>query len=299
MMQLGTTTLPLAGWVTDPRLPAEGRALRLAAIRQLVESYHLQAVELTLDLSSVYPHIFDAGFHAAVADLQAELSFTCTVHLPFLWVDASSMNQAIRRASVASLRQAIEWTRPLAVHAYVLHLWGFTATQIASELRDPAQRQVILGALMMQGERSLEQLCDLIDPGDLCVENLEDSLFEMALPVIERLGVSICLDVGHLAWQGSDAVEFLVRHRDRVHEVHLHDCGPVARDGDRQVRDHLPLGAGDVDYAAFLRKLVELGYESTVILEVNSRADLEQSLERVRAILPYASREQRMEEDEW
>jgi sugar phosphate isomerase/epimerase len=129
------------------------------------------------------------------------------------------------------------------------------------------------------------------------VENLEDSLFELALPVIERLGVNICLDVGHLAWQGSDAIGFLLRHHDRIHEVHLHDCGPVAGDGDRPVRDHLPLGAGNVDYAALLHKLVDLGYDSTVILEVNSKADLEQSLEQVRAILPYASREQRREEE--
>ncbi|HUX77608.1 MAG TPA: hypothetical protein VMY40_13330 [Anaerolineae bacterium] len=34
-MKIGTTTIPLAGWEVDPRRPEEGRARRLAAIRQL------------------------------------------------------------------------------------------------------------------------------------------------------------------------------------------------------------------------------------------------------------------------
>jgi len=34
-VKIGTTTIPLAGWEVDPRRPEEGRARRLAAIRQL------------------------------------------------------------------------------------------------------------------------------------------------------------------------------------------------------------------------------------------------------------------------
>ena len=49
-MKIGATTIPLAGWVADPRRPEQSRAHRLAAIRQLVGGYALSAVELTLDL---------------------------------------------------------------------------------------------------------------------------------------------------------------------------------------------------------------------------------------------------------
>jgi sugar phosphate isomerase/epimerase len=291
MFQLGTTTLPLAGWAADPRRPAESRAKRLAAIRQVVEGYRLQAVELTLDLAAVYPQVFDAEFYAAVADVQQELGFTCTVHLPFLWVDASSLNPTIREASVACLRRAVERTQPLAVRTYVLHLWGFVTTQITVQLQHPAQRQAILGALMVQAERSLAELCDLVEPRDLCVENVEDSLFELALPIVERLGASICLDVGHLAWQSGRELDFLVRHRDRIREVHLHDAALATGGGLPRVRDHLALGQGALDYAGFLHELEATGYEEAVILEVNSRADLEESLKRVRDLLPGADPE--------
>lgn len=281
MITFGTTTLPLVGWAADPQRHEESRMLRLSAIRKLVESYNLQAVELTLDLAAVYPQLFNAGFYAAVADLQQELGFLCTVHLPFLWVDPASLNEPIRQASTACLRQAVKVTRRVNVHTYVLHLWGFTTSQISAQLRDPTQRQEILGALMTQAGHSLAELCQILDPRDLCVENLEDSLFDLALPLIEKHGASICLDVGHLAWQGIGELDFLARHRDRIREIHLHDAALLSAGSRHQIRDHLALGQGQVDYLALLSKLDETGYDGAVILEVNTQADLEESLQRI------------------
>lgn len=281
MIRFGTTTLPLAGWMVDPQRPEESRAHRLQAMRQIVESYGMQAIELTLDLQAVYPQVFDAGFYASVADLQQELGFACTVHLPFLWVEPASLNEPIRQASVSCLRQAVQVTRAVQVHTYVLHLWGFTTMQIVSQLRDPSQRQALVGVLMWQAGRSLADLCEIVDPADICVENLEDSLFDLALPIIEQHGASICLDVGHLAMQGSDELSFLKEHGDRIREIHLHDAISPSRGGQQRASDHLALGQGQIDYGAFLHKLAELGYEGPVILEVNSQADLEQSLEQL------------------
>ena len=285
MVKLGTTTLPLAGWVADPRNPTGSRARRLAAIQQIIQGYDLQAVELTLDLGLVFPQVFDASFYAAVADLQQELGFLCTVHLPFLWVDPSSLNEPLRRSSVACLRQAAELTRAVEVHTYVLHLWGFTTMQIDAQLQRRAERQAILAALMEQAGRSLSELCEIIEPHDLCVENLEDGLFELALPLIEQYGASICLDVGHLACQNSDEQDFLAQHHGRIREIHLHDAARPQAGAPGQIRDHLALGQGPVDYAAFLSRLEELGYKGPVILELNSRADLESSLTRLGSIV--------------
>ncbi len=281
MITFGTTTLPLVGWAADPQRHDESRMLRLSAIRKLVESYGLQVVELTLDLAAVYPHLFDAGFYTAVANLQQELGFLCTVHLPFLWVDPASLNEPIRQASIACMRQAVEVTRKVKVQTYVLHLWGFTTMQISAQLQEPTQRQEILGALMSQANRSLVELGQILDPRDLCVENLEDSLFDQALPLLEQHGTSICLDVGHLAWQGISELDFLARHHHRIREIHLHDVALPSANGRNQIRDHLALGEGQVDYLAFLSKLEETDYDGAVILEVNTKADLEKSLKRI------------------
>ncbi|HSR32304.1 MAG TPA: cobamide remodeling phosphodiesterase CbiR [Anaerolineae bacterium] len=285
VIKFGATTLPLVGWVADPLRPEQSRTQRLAAIRQLVQGYGLQAVELTLDLAAVHPQVFDATFYADVANLQQELAFVCTIHLPFLWVDPASLNEPIRQASAACLRQAIERTDALEIDTYVLHLWGFTTMQIAAQLQHLAQRQAILGGLMMQAGRSLEELCEILDPRDLCVENLEDSLFDLAPALIEQHGASICLDVGHLVWQGINELDVLERFGDRIREVHLHDAARPSAGQHAQIRDHMALGQGQVDYAAFLRKLDEMGYDGTVILELNSQADLETSLQRLAPFL--------------
>jgi sugar phosphate isomerase/epimerase len=284
-MKIGTTTLPLAGWMADPQQPEAGREQRLAAIRRIVEGYGLAAVELTLDLAMVFPQVFDAGFYSAVAGLQQQLGFVCSVHLPFLWVDLCSLNESMRRASIACLRQAIELTESVEVDTYVLHLWGFTTTQIARQLQHPAQRQVLFGALLLQAQRSLAEVCEVVAPSDLCVENLEDSVFDLALPLIEQAGASICLDVGHLAWHAEDELSFLAKHRDRIREVHLHDALTKSPGGDSPIRDHLALGQGEIDYTAFLRKLQEIEFQGPVILELNSKAELEESLERVQPFL--------------
>jgi sugar phosphate isomerase/epimerase len=280
MIKLGTTTLPLAGWTADPRRPEESRQLRLAAIRHLVQEYGLNAVELTLDLSAIYPHLFNVDFYGRVADLQQELGFLCTVHLPFLWVDATSLNEPVRLASLASIRQAIEQTRDLEVYAYVLHLWGFTTTQIAAQLQEPSQRDLILGVIMAQADRSLGELREILDPPLLCIENLEDPLFEMAVPLIEKHDTGICMDVGHLAVQGIDELDFLARYARRIREVHLHDA--IRRSSTHpQPRDHLALGQGETEFLALLRQLEQTGFDGPVILELNSHSDLEASLHQL------------------
>jgi sugar phosphate isomerase/epimerase len=281
MIKLGTTTLPLVGWTADPRRPEESRQMRLAAIRHLIQEYGLHAIELTLDLSAIYPHVFTPDFYGAIAGLQQELGFLCTVHLPFLWVDATSLNEPVREASLASIRQAVEYTKVLEAYAYVLHLWGFTTTQIAAQLQEPSQRDPILGVLMAQADRSLTELLEVLEPRRLCIENLEDPLFDMAVPLIEKHDTGICLDVGHLAVQGSNELDFLARHPQRIREIHLHDAIRWSPTHAQPLRDHLALGQGEIEFLALLHQLEQVGFDGPVILELNSRTDLEASLQQL------------------
>jgi sugar phosphate isomerase/epimerase len=285
MLRIGTTTLPLAGWLADPRTPSESRERRLDAIRQIAGQFGLSAVELTMDLAHIFPHVFNAIFFASVAELQQQLGFACTVHLPFLWVDAASLNEPVRQASAACLRRSVELARVVEVETYVLHLWGFTTALVSAELQQTDQHEAALTMIMAQAQRSLSELAELGPVRDLCVENLEDPLFDRLWPHIAQSGVSICLDVGHLAWHTKTEIDLLQEHSDRVREVHLHDTLRHQEGSLVEIRDHLALGDGDLDYATFLRKLEATGYEGTVILEVNTLQDLETSLKRLGALL--------------
>ena len=284
-MKIGATTIALAGWTVDPRQPASSQRQRLEAIRQIISGYRLNAVELTLDLGILFPRVFPPDFYKRAADLQQELDFNCSVHLPFTWIDLSSLNEAIRQASLQTIHTAIELCKPLQVESYVLHLWGGTTHQITAVLESPVQQQVLLGALIAQAGRSLEQVCAWLDPKRMCVETLEAPNFDLALPLVEKYGVSICLDVGHLVWQRVDEIDFLERNAGRIGEIHLHDARREAVKGWERVIDHLPLGDGQIDYQALLNKLRDIAFSGVVILEFNDRAALEKSLAQI-GLLP-------------
>ncbi len=280
-LKFGSTVIPFTGWGVNPRQPGEERERHFQAVRRVVEELNLHVVELSLDFGLLYPRVMDAAFYRRVAALQRELGFACTVHLPFLWVDLTSLNELVRQASVESVRQAVELAQPFQVETYVLHLWGSTTTQITRVITDEVLQRNLLTAVLHQADRSLAEICALVEPRALCIENLEALPFDLVVPLLERHGTGICLDVGHLAWQGGGELAFLERHGEWVREIHLHDAVPPSPDQGKRARDHLPLGQGELDHEALLHKLGEIGFDGCVIVENNNEADLRESLKKL------------------
>jgi inosose dehydratase len=97
---------------------------------------------------------------------------------------------------------------------------------------------------------------------------------ERAMEVVE---VGWCLDTGHLAIGGMDAVEFAQRHGGRVVHVHLKDVDATlaseVRSGRRSLVDatrgglFLPLGRGDARIAEVMDALQAHGYDGWLVLE--------------------------------
>ncbi len=75
--------------------------------------------------------------------------------------------------------------------------------------------------------------------------------------------IGFCPDSAHLAAGGGDPAELIRRYPDRVRHVHLKDArlSPL---------EFLPLGAGEVDVAAVLDALVEVGYDGWLVVELDS-----------------------------
>ena len=89
--------------------------------------------------------------------------------------------------------------------------------------------------------------------------------------------VGLCLDTGHLLIGGGDPVRVAVEHPDRIVHMHLKD---VDLSWARKVQDgavgytdavaagmYVALGAGDVDIAAIVGALEEVGYTGWYVLE--------------------------------
>ncbi len=280
--KFGSTVIPFTGWEVNPRQPEAERERHFQAVRRLVEELDLQAVELSLDFGLLHPQVMDAAFYRRVAALQRELGFACTIHLPFLWLDLTSLNELVRQAGVESVRRAVELARPLRVETYVLHLWGSTTAQITRVITDEVLQRNLLMAVLQQADRSLAEICAFVEPRALCIENLEALPFALVVPLLERHGAGICLDVGHLAWQGGGELAFLERHGEWVREIHLHDAVFPSPGQGKGARDHLPLGQGELDYGALLRKLEKISFDGCVIIENNTETDLRESREKLR-----------------
>lgn len=276
-LNFGSTTIALTGWMIDPEKPEMERIRRLDAIRKLVNGYHLQAVELTLDLHLLYPEVYNQVFYQQVADLQNELGFKCSVHLPFIWLDCSSLNEEIRSTSVRSILNAFEIISPLNVSSYVAHMWGITTMNIIHLGFREGKEELILRTFQKQAHKSLEVLTKTIDPKKLCVETLVFPDFDFILPAVQDTGAGICLDTGHVASSDTPPAVFLEQYHDIICEIHLHDALPA--DGNRiRSKGHLPLGTGEISIQNFLEKLEEFKFQGNIIIENNSQSDLEKSL---------------------
>lgn len=81
--------------------------------------------------------------------------------------------------------------------------------------------------------------------------------------VLSRSGIAFCPDTAHLAAGGGDPAELIRRYGDRVAHVHLKDLTT-------QPLTFQPLGHGQVDFAAVLAALKDLGYRGQAIVELDS-----------------------------
>ncbi|MBI5565733.1 MAG: sugar phosphate isomerase/epimerase [Chloroflexi bacterium] len=138
---------------------------------------------------------------------------TYTVHLPLdLRLGAGGDEQHV---SLIKARKVIEHTRALQPWAYVMHLDG-------REVKDDPSA----GALRRwqdQSCRALELVAEWAGGADrLAVENLESYPLNFIAPVVDRIPVARCVDIGHLWLDGHDPVPYLREALPRTRVIHLH-----------------------------------------------------------------------------
>jgi len=81
--------------------------------------------------------------------------------------------------------------------------------------------------------------------------------------LLPRTRIGFCPDTAHLAAGGGDPAALILRYPDRVTHVHLKDLR-------RDPVEFLPLGQGVLDFPDILRAVQESGYDSWLIVELDS-----------------------------
>ncbi|MXR40820.1 TIM barrel protein [Halobaculum sp. WSA2] len=211
------------------------------------------------------------GRHLAEGDLDL------VVHLPFP-TDIGSPYAGVRDGAVATQRRCLDVASDLGAEKAVLHPES-SAWEVAWDHED-LRRHIDESVRELDAygaERGVE----------ICAENLFGGAYTIDTidGLLAATDVSMTLDTGHARVSGSDAAdtaEFVAEHGDRIAHVHLNDTR-VPRD------EHLPFGAGNVDFATILGAFDD-DWSGTLSLEVatesveylrHSRAALDELLPEI------------------
>ncbi len=115
---------------------------------------------------------------------------------------------------------------------------------------------------------ALDQVADLAEDAGLSATYHPHLTTIVESPTeLERLlpqtRIGFCPDTAHLAAGGGEPAELIRRYPDRVRHVHLKDVrlDPFA---------FLPLGQGELDFGDILRAVQESGYDSWLMVELDS-----------------------------
>jgi len=183
-------------------------------------------------------------------------------HLPtFVWT--SDLYESFRKVSLQENYDALEAGSELGMEKVVLHP-GFIAG-LGKLLLDRAK-----GYAMEAMEAILKRSNQL--GMTLCLENMfpQAHFFSQPAefqPVFESFPETrLTLDIGHANLGGgrNKSSEFIQRYGYRIGHVH-------ANDNFGKEDNHLPIGAGIIDFGKILKELKEAQYDDTITLEVFSK----------------------------
>lgn len=175
-----------------------------------------------------------------LTDLAEEHSISYNVHLP-MDVDLAAETADLRRRSIDALARAIDRVAPLRPTTQTLHL-AFNRSDASASVVGDWQ------ALTVGSVTDLLEICDM-PARDISIETLDYDP-RWLHPIVQRLDLAVCVDVGHVIRYGFDLEQVLDLFADRTAILHLHG---VAAGKDHLALTHLPSHHSDT-IAAYLKK---------------------------------------------
>lgn len=197
-----------------------------------------------------------------IADLAAfsqAMNFSYNVHLP-IDLDICDADPDARRRAVERMAAVLKLTHPLSPTTHTLHL------ACSENDQGPA-------CVTQWQARTFEALDSLlchsaVQPHRISIETL-DYPPEWFAPLVYRLGLSVCLDVGHIVLYGFDLPSVLAHYAPRISIFHLH--------GVDQGRDHLGLDRLATPHKETMKRFLR-NFKGTSSIEVFSFERLQASL---------------------
>jgi sugar phosphate isomerase/epimerase len=217
-------------------------------------------VELLIFESDEISNLPDDVVLAELRRIASEYDLSYTVHLP-IDIRLGAEDESERLSSVQKCLRVMERMDGVSPFAYVLH---FSNTSfVAMDEMSGAQWDLWLSQI----DKSIS---DLVGAGvaaeSLCIETLSYD-FGRVFPIVEKHGLSICLDIGHIIMYGGSVEEYLERYLERTRIFHVH--------GIKSGKDHASLKYLDKGVLSVILDLLcrEGERQRVMTVEVFSEAD--------------------------
>jgi sugar phosphate isomerase/epimerase len=218
-------------------------------------------VELTMDPPEATPQKI-LSQKRSVRELLNRYEMRIMGHLPtFVWT--SDLYESLRKVSLQENFEALEAAAELGIEKVVLHPGYITG--LGKFLLDKAKKY---------GMDSIESILKKTNSLGLtlCIENMFPQAHFLSQPhefqeIFDSFPeIRLALDIGHanLGGDRNKALEFIHRYSYRMSHVH-------ANDNFGKEDNHLPIGAGIIDFAKIIIALKETPYDETMTLEVFSK----------------------------
>ena len=230
----------------------------LEAISELGFDY----LELTMDPPQAHYSIIRRQKKRLLKALdRKQMKLVC--HLPS-FVYTADLTPGLRKASLNEVIKSLEMAAELGCLKAVLHPSYIMGLGIF--VMDQARGYALesLGAIMEKAHQ-----LDLL----ICLENLFPKAHSLVEPedfadiFVKFPNLKMTLDTGHAHiedTEGKRAVKFIERFPDRIAHIHVSDNLGEAD-------NHLPVGAGTVNFNEIVKALKGIGYDNTITLEVFSK----------------------------
>ena len=228
----------------------------------------LDFIELNMNLPQYQLDKIDVAYFKSIAD---KYGVYYTIHLDEN-LNISDFNPYVAEAYKKTVADTIEIAKKLDTKVLNMHMAKgvyFTLPDRKVHLFSEYKEQYLKSIV------DFRDMCEnAISNADIkiCIENCDgytDFQKEAIELLLESNVFALTFDVGHNHGIDGADEEFIMKHKDRLHHIHLHDA--------QGRKNHLALGAGEID----IKKYIDIANEQNcrVVLETKTIDGLKQSVE--------------------